>query len=125
MIDRTRKSKFLGVIIDQNLNFFDHIQYIKGKISRSIGILYKSKSYLKPKTLLTLYYAFTYPYFTYCLNIRGNTFGTYLDPLLKLQKRAIKILCGAQKKARTEPLFSKLKLLTLSELYIDFVEKFM
>ena len=125
LIDRTRKSKFLGVIIDQNLNFFDHIQYIKGKISRSIGILYKSKSYLKPKTLLTLYYAFTYPYFTYCLTIWGNTFGTYLDPLLKLQKRAIRILCGAQKYARTEPLFSKLKLLTLSELYIYSVEKFM
>ena len=40
-IDRVTCSKFLGVFIDQNLSFNEHIMYIKGKIARGIGILNK------------------------------------------------------------------------------------
>ena len=40
-------SKFLGVIVDQYLSFYRHIQYIKGKVARVIGILYKGKKYFK------------------------------------------------------------------------------
>ena len=41
------KSKFLGVVIDQYLSFSDHIQYIRGKVARATGILYKGKNILK------------------------------------------------------------------------------
>lgn len=73
-IDCTRNTKFLGVMIDQHLNFFDHIQYIKGKVSRGVGVLYKCRKYLKQSTLIALYYAFVYPYFTYCLTVWGQYF---------------------------------------------------
>ena len=66
MID---KSKFLGVIIDQYLTFSDHILYIKGKMARSMGILYKCKKYFNQSTLLTLYNAFVYPYINYCITV--------------------------------------------------------
>ena len=42
-IGRVQHIKFLGIVLDQHLHFYEHIQYIKGKISRGIGILYKSK----------------------------------------------------------------------------------
>ena len=45
VITMERKTKFLGVIIDENLLFRDHIKYVKGKISRSLGILYKCRKY--------------------------------------------------------------------------------
>ena len=73
-IDCTRNTKFLGVMIDQHLNFFDHIQYIKCKVSRGVGVLYKCRKYLKQSTLIALYYAFVYPYFTYCLTVWGQYF---------------------------------------------------
>ena len=43
MVDST---KFLGIFIDQSLTFRKHILYIKGKISRGIGILYKCRPVL-------------------------------------------------------------------------------
>ena len=35
----------------------------------------------------TLYYAFLYPYFNYCVEIWGNTYSAYMDHLIKLQKQ--------------------------------------
>ena len=79
--------KFLGVIIDSKLNWSDHITYIKNKISSSIGILTKTRRFLNKKSLRNLYYSFLYPYLTYCVEVWGNAHDTYLDPLIKLQKK--------------------------------------
>ena len=44
-IDRSINTKFLGVIIDNKLNWAAHILYIKNKISKSIGIIYKIRNF--------------------------------------------------------------------------------
>ena len=124
-IGQVDKTKFLGVIIDETLNFEDHLKYIRGKISRSLGILYKGKKYFDKTTLMTLYNVFVYPYFTYCIEIWGNTYQSYLDPLFKLQKRAIRIISFSERMAHTSTLFKNLKLLRLNEIYIYFVQLFM
>ena len=38
--------KYLGVIVDHKLNWIDHITYVKNKISKGIGIMYKARRYL-------------------------------------------------------------------------------
>ena len=72
-----------------------------------------------------MYYAFTYPYFRYCVTIWGNTYKTSLASLINLQKRAIRIICGKSSYAHTAPLRKKMKIFTLSEIYIYSVELFM
>ena len=93
-IGNVQHSKFLGVIIDQSLTFYNHIQHMKGKIARSLGILYKCRKYFNESTLLTLYNAFIYPYFTYCIPVWGNTFNSYLQQLIKLQKGQLVLFCS-------------------------------
>ena len=61
--------KYLAVIIDHKLNWIEHIAYVKNKISKGIGIMYKARQYLSKCTLLNLYYAYIYPYMTYCIEI--------------------------------------------------------
>ena len=124
-IDMIERTKFLGVIIDQNLSFQSHINYIKGNVARGIGILYKSKPYFSFETMRILYNAFIYPYFTYCVEVWGNTYQSYLEPLIKLQKRAVRTIVGARKYAHTAPLFRELKLLNSKEIYIYCVQLFM
>ena len=41
----TKNTKFLGAIIDNKLTWSDHIIYIKNKISKSIGILHKTRNF--------------------------------------------------------------------------------
>ena len=38
-IAAVKRTKFLGVIIDDKLKWKEHLQYIKNKISKSIGII--------------------------------------------------------------------------------------
>ena len=124
-VDMVEKTKFLGVIIDAYLSFDYHIQYIRGKIARGIGILHKGKTFFNSSTLLTLYNAFVYPYFNYCITVWGSTFQSYLDPLVKLQKKAIRIISGSARAAHTAPLFQELKILTIPKLLVYSTQLFM
>ena len=127
VINRTNHTRFLGVIVDQHLTFESHVKYIKGKISRGIAVLYKAKRILKESSLLTLYYAFIYPYFTYCtyITVWGNTYPSVLDPLIKCQKRDVRIVKGAGKYDHTSPIFYNLKILNLRRLYVYIVQIFL
>lgn len=45
-IERVKEITFLGVIIDEKLNWKSHIKHIQNKISKSIAILYRAKHML-------------------------------------------------------------------------------
>ena len=70
-IDEVHKSKFLGVFVDNKLNWKDHVSYLIGKISKGIGMIIKARQYLNKKGLIALYYSFIYPYLIYCDHILG------------------------------------------------------
>ena len=125
IISTTEKTKFLGVMIDPFLILAAHVQYIRGKVAKGIGILYKCKKYFNRNTLLTLYYAFIHPYLNNCNCIWGNTYQSYLDPLIKLQKRVVRTICGTERNAYTECLFWELKVLDMSKLYVYCVQLFL
>ena len=67
-IDRVNSTKFLGLIIDSKLKWHEHIQHVKHKIARSIGILYKIRHYLNKQTFLNMYYIFVFPYLIYVVD---------------------------------------------------------
>ena len=123
-IDMKDSTKFLGVMLDKTLSFGDHINYIKGKVSRGLGILYKCRRLFMNGTLQTLYNSFMYPYFNYCVSVWGNTFTSLLDPLIKLQKRAVRIIAGAERNSHTSPIFRKLNTLKLRQIYLYSVQIF-
>ena len=49
-------AKYLGVFIDDKLNFQEHIKHLEKKVLRSMGILSKLKNYLPTHALLKLYF---------------------------------------------------------------------
>ena len=124
-IDQVEHTKFLGIVVDQNLSFNKHIQYVKGKVSRGIGILYKCRLFFNEKTRLSLYNAFIYPYFNYCIIVWGNTFDSYLKPLSVAQKRAVRLIVGARKYDHTDPIFKSLNIMRLKQIYIFAVQTFL
>ena len=54
-INRVEHTKFLGVIIHQNLSWQAHIKAISSKIAKSSGIIIKSRQFFLSNTLCTLY----------------------------------------------------------------------
>ena len=116
-ISKVYNTKFLGMIIDGNLMWKYHIDYICNKISKTIGIILKARKIFSHETLNMLYYCFIYPYVNYCVHIWGSTYISYLTKLLVLQKRIVRIISGVPRLTHTEPLFVKLGILTVNRLF--------
>ena len=109
-------TKFLGIIVDNSLNWKQHISYITTKISKSIGILSRARSLLNATIMKQLYYSFLYPYISYCNIIWGKSSDQALWPLFKIQKRAIRIIYNLRQRDSTKLAFKQLKILRLPEL---------
>ena len=91
-IERKTSAKFLGVLINENLNWNDHIAALRLKMSRNAGILFKVKGILPIKAMKTLYHCFIHSHLNYCSTIWGLGSKSSLEPLFIAQKRAIRSL---------------------------------
>ena len=93
ILTKVNSAKSLGVIIYHKLNWIDHIAYVKSKISKGIGIIYKARSVLSKTSLVSLYYSYVYrSYLTYCIEAKGCAMQTHLHPLFLLQKKIIRLI---------------------------------
>ena len=64
-IERVNTMKFLGVLLDDNLSWKEHIKYLENKIAKNIGLMYTAKPFLDKESLLALYYSYIHSYLNY------------------------------------------------------------
>ncbi len=114
LITQKKQIKFLGVLLDENLSWKPHINYVCKKISKSIGVIYRARFNLSKSTKLSLYYTLIYPYLIYCNTIWSSTYVSNLKRLQILQKRIVRLLTSSSFLAHTAPLFKKLKILDIN-----------
>ncbi len=118
--------KFLGIIVDHNLNWCEYINHYKRKISSALFALGRAKQYMTEDSSKLLYYTLVYPYLYNGLHLWGGAFKTYLKSLIILQKRALQISANASRLEHTCPLFQRLHyLLSLEQLHDYCLGKFM
>ena len=125
LLTQTSATKFLGVYIDEHLTWKDHISYLCKQISKSIGMLFRSRFSLSSKTKLTLYYSLIHPYVTYCNSTWSSTYVTNLNRIYCLQKRAVRAITNSDYRAHSAPLFSKLGILDIYQINTFQIAKFM
>ena len=61
-VERESSIKFLGVWIDENLEWRDHIHTVENKIAESIGLLYQGKHYFDKNYPKQIYFAYIHAY---------------------------------------------------------------
>ena len=59
---RVTKAKFLVVIVDQHINWKDHISMVSHKIDKSCGLISRIRITLDIKSKKIIYYSLTHPY---------------------------------------------------------------
>ena len=111
---------FLGVTLNQNLNWDTHISSLCSKASRCIGILSKLKAYFPISIMKILYHSLIISKFTYGL----LAWGYNVSRIFKLQKKCIRIITNNKYNAHTDPLFKSLNLLKIHDIYLLNVLKF-
>jgi Reverse transcriptase (RNA-dependent DNA polymerase) len=116
-LEQVTSTKFLGVYIDDKLNWNLQVSKLSKKISKSLGIIRKVSHRLTSETLGMLYNSMILPHLSYCLMVWGGTSKKNIETLLKLQKRAVRIISKSRYRDHSDPLFYNLKFLKLFDLY--------
>ena len=96
----------MGVILDEHLSWKSQIQNVARKVSKAVGIIYKSSFCLNKTSLCTLYYSLVYPYLHYCATVWGSTY----------QKRVIRIVPRSSFDAHPNPIFESLRILKFEDI---------
>ena len=109
----------MGIFLDENLSWKSHITYICKTISKSAGIIFRSRFYLSTKTKLLLYYSLVHPYLTYCNLTWSSTYVTNLNRIFLIQKRIVRAITNAPYHAHSAPRFAQLKLLDIYKLTLS------
>ena len=111
------ETTFLGVIIDHKLTWKSHIKHITNKISKSIAIL-RILRYSFPKQILKMIYmSLIFSHINYCNLIWGSAYDITLDPLIKMQKKAIRLVNNSHYLEHTAPIFSSLKIIKVQQVF--------
>ena len=104
---------FLGLILDSNLNWKAHTNFISVKIARVIGLLHRLKFVFPKQILFSIYNSFILPHMNYLLLAWGNQ----CNKIELLQKKAVRVRFFKSPIAHTEPIFKRMNQLKLTDMY--------
>ena len=121
-LKRVKETKFLGVIIDENLNWNSQIKHFGKKITSTISSLYEMRRIITKNLKTSVYNAQINSHLAYGISIWGSSASRVkLKNLFVLQKKAIRNLFGIKKesknvKGHTKPTFNDNNILTVHNL---------
>lgn len=113
--------KFLGVIVDEHLNWKIHIKSVCMKLSKACGIIHRVRDQLTQKALLNVYYTLCYPHIIYCVSVWGCTWSSFIKDVSIAQKRLVRIMCYKGKYDHTTELYRELSILDFRSVHKYFL----
>ena len=113
--------KYLGVLIDDNLSWKHHINYISTKISKGIGIIARLRHLVPRTTLLNIYRSLIEPYISYGLVAWEQAAKVHLNKIVILQKRVFRLMYFSDYTSHSAPLFACSGILPIKMLYFKLV----
>lgn len=116
-IQEVKEAKYLGVIIDEKLNWKSHLKFLSTKMLKPIYAALQIRNIISKKTKRIIYMALIQSKLQYGISAWGGAYKTNLEPLVRSQKKFLKILYGKPKKYSTKQLFKETGVLTIEELH--------
>ena len=118
ILQKIEKCKCLGITLDQQLSFREHIEVLLSKLKLIIPMLAKLENSGVPRNqTLSVYKALFIPYITYGLVLFGRTYTTLIGKLQVAQNNAVRAMLGYRKDENVTELYAKHQLLNIKHLY--------
>ena len=118
-IESVNTFNFLGLTIDSELSWKQHISKMCKKLTYSNFILSKLKNFLPVDILRIIYFSLFQSHLNFGILCWGHNIGQHNgnNILMKLQKRAIRIITFSPYRCHTEPLFKNMSILRLDDIF--------
>jgi hypothetical protein len=108
-LKRVVVTKFLGLMIDENLSWEEHVNYISKKVAKGLGMLRRIRDLVPINTLVDIFSSIILPHFDYCSSVWDNQCRKGLrDKLQKLQNRAARIITWSNYEIRSSQISNNL-----------------
>ena len=107
-------AKYLGVLIDNKLNWTNQIDAINLKLSKGTGLLAKIRHYAPKTVLRSLFFSFINPHTDYNLLNWSMAADTNMDTITRKVKKAVRIISFEDSDSPSIPLFKNLNILPLT-----------
>ena len=126
-IERMHEARFLGVIVDESLNWSRHISTVQSKMARYVGIMYKIKKYLPFNARIQIYHSLVQSHANYCSLVWGFSSKTNIESLFSKQKKGLRAVIpgfinykykNGKIPGHTKEFFSKYKILSIHSIII-------
>ena len=116
-IESVTVSKYLGMHLDDKLNWKTHINNIKTKLNQLTGAFYNLARYIDTSKISNIYYAYVFPHIKYGIELYGACDQTSMKSLQKTQNKILKILYQKSRRFRTNQLHHELKIPKCEDVY--------
>ena len=107
--------------MDEGLAWTGHIERVRAKVGRLVGVMGRASSVLGGWSLLSLYNGLVLPHLQYCLMVWGDFQAcrnvTLAGSLLRYQKRLAGLISGRRGRYHSDPLFAQHGMLKVGDLY--------
>ena len=113
---QVEETKFLGVYLDQRLQWGPHINQVASKLTRGLYLLRNLANNVSVSVLRTAYFGVFHAHLTYAVLAWGH--AADVGRLFRLQRKAIRILAGLKFRDDCRDAFRGLGILTLTSVYI-------
>ena len=104
-IVRVSYVKFLGVIIDEHMNFKQHVETIVKSIRCANGLLYSRRDNIPMSCRRNLFFSMVYSRVSYCIEVYGNATWNILQPLHAACNRVLRTLQGLSRFSNVKDLY--------------------
>ena len=108
--------KFVGVKIDEFLQWKDHILSIKSKLSSATFALGKIKNILPENIKLAIYNTLFKPHLDHCNIAWGKSNTKLLSQIQILQKKSLRYIANSKYNSHVNPLFVKYNVLNVNDM---------
>ena len=119
VISKSDKVRNLGVIMDENLTFKNHIDSIVSKCSWTLRQISQMRRNLDVKTTALLCNSLVFSRFLYCSSVIGSASQQVLNRLQRLQNYAARISLQAKRRDIVSPLLAQLKWRRVASIFRD------
>ena len=102
-------------MLDEKLSFSDHVEMVKSKVTKRIGVLGRIRKYINKQTALTLYKTLVLPHFDYCDYVWDHLTFSDAYTLQKLENSAMRMILDADIYTSCHKMHKELGLMWLDE----------
>ena len=113
---RTPHIKFLGIFLEENLNWTLQINEICNKLKRLFHIFYNIRNFLSNDNIKTIYYTLIYSRIKYGISLYSQAGSSKLKRIQTLQNCLLKVLTRNSKRFSTNELHNSLDLLKVDDI---------